>query len=72
LAKPWATSKKVRTAAEDLAAIAGQKPVVTKPASRSPAFKVREGMPLGVKVTLRKRACTSSWTADHHRAAARA
>jgi large subunit ribosomal protein L5 len=47
-------SKKARTAAEDLAAIAGQKPVITKARKSIATFKVREGMPLGVKVTLRR------------------
>ena len=47
-------SKKARTAAEDLAAIAGQKPVITKAKKSIATFKVREGMPLGVKVTLRR------------------
>jgi len=47
-------SKKARTAAEDLAAIAGQKPVITKAKKSIATFKVREGMPLGAKVTLRR------------------
>ncbi|MTH97358.1 50S ribosomal protein L5 [Roseibium sp. RKSG952] len=47
-------SKKARTAAEDLALIAGQKPVITKAKKSIATFKVREGMPLGVKVTLRR------------------
>ncbi|MBO6756243.1 MAG: 50S ribosomal protein L5 [Roseibium sp.] len=47
-------SKKARTAAEDLALIAGQKPVVTKAKKSIATFKVREGMPLGAKVTLRR------------------
>ncbi len=37
----------------DLAAIAGQKPVTTKAKKSIAAFKVREGMPIGVMVTLR-------------------
>lgn len=49
-----ADSKKARIAAEDLALIAGQKPVITKAKKSIATFKVREGMPLGVKVTLRK------------------
>jgi len=49
-----ADSKKARIAAEDLALIAGQKPVVTRAAKSIATFKVREGMPLGAKVTLRK------------------
>ncbi|WP_428643639.1 50S ribosomal protein L5 [Roseibium sp.] len=47
-------SKKARTAADDLALIAGQKPVITKAKKSIATFKVREGMPLGVKVTLRR------------------
>lgn len=47
-------SKKVRSAAEDLATIAGQKPVVTRAKKSIAGFKVREGMPLGAKVTLRR------------------
>ncbi len=49
-----ADSKKVRIAADDLALIAGQKPVITKAANSIATFKVREGMPLGAKVTLRR------------------
>jgi large subunit ribosomal protein L5 len=47
-------SKKPSTAAEDLALIAGQKPVVTKARKAISTFKVRENMPIGAKVTLRK------------------
>ncbi|ADZ70178.1 50S ribosomal protein L5 [Polymorphum gilvum] len=49
-----ADSKKARIAADDLARIAGQKPVVTKATKSIATFKVREGMPLGAKVTLRR------------------
>src|SRR5688572_15175593 len=49
-----ADSKKVQSAAEDLALIAGQKPVITKARSSIATFKLREGMPVGAKVTLRK------------------
>ena len=48
-----ADSKKIRSAEADLALIAGQKPVVTRAKKSIAGFKVREGMPLGVKVTLR-------------------
>ncbi|SNY93999.1 LSU ribosomal protein L5P [Cohaesibacter sp. ES.047] len=48
-----ADSKKIKSALEDLEAIAGQKPVVTKARKSIATFKVREGMPIGVKVTLR-------------------
>ncbi len=47
-------TKKVRAAAEDLAIIAGQKPVITKAKKSIAGFKVREEMPLGAKVTLRR------------------
>lgn len=46
-------SKKPTIAAGDLAAIAGQKPVVTRARNSIAGFKVREGMPIGAKVTLR-------------------
>ena len=49
-----ADSKKPAVAAEDLAAIAGQKPVITYARKSIAGFKVREQMPIGVKVTLRK------------------
>ncbi|WP_424930577.1 50S ribosomal protein L5 [Amaricoccus tamworthensis] len=48
-----ADSKKIRAAEADLALIAGQKPVITKAKKSIAGFKVREDMPLGVKVTLR-------------------
>jgi large subunit ribosomal protein L5 len=47
-------SKKVRAAEADLTLIAGQKPVITKAKKSIAGFKVREEMPLGVKVTLRR------------------
>ena len=47
-------SKKVHAAADDLALIAGQKPVIVKARKSIATFKLREGMPIGVKVTLRK------------------
>ena len=49
-----ADSKKASVAAADLALIAGQKPVITKARKSIAQFKVREGMPIGAKVTLRK------------------
>ncbi|HLH50548.1 MAG TPA: 50S ribosomal protein L5 [Roseiarcus sp.] len=48
-------TKKVSAAAADLALIAGQKPVITRARKAISTFKVRENMPIGVKVTLRKR-----------------
>jgi large subunit ribosomal protein L5 len=47
-------SKKPTVAAEDLARITGQKAVVTRARKSIAAFKVREKMPIGAKVTLRK------------------
>ena len=47
-------TKKVTSAANDLALIAGQKPVVTRARKAISTFKVRENMPIGAKVTLRK------------------
>jgi large subunit ribosomal protein L5 len=47
-------TKKVTSAAADLAMIAGQKPVVTRARKAISTFKVRENMPIGAKVTLRK------------------
>jgi large subunit ribosomal protein L5 len=49
-----ADSKKPAVAAEDLAMIAGQKAVVTRARTSIAGFKVRENMPIGAKVTLRK------------------
>ena len=47
-------SKKIEAALNELAAITGQKPVITKSKKANASFKLREGMPIGVKVTLRK------------------
>jgi len=47
-------TKKVTSAAADLALIAGQKAVVTRARKAISTFKVRENMPIGAKVTLRK------------------
>lgn len=46
-------SKKIKAALGDLELIAGQKPVITKARKSIATFKLREGMPIGVKVTLR-------------------
>ena len=46
-------TKKVKTAAEELTAIAGQKAVITHAKKSIAGFRVREEMPLGCKVTLR-------------------
>ncbi len=47
-------TKKVTSAANDLGLIAGQRPVVTRARKAISTFKVRENMPIGAKVTLRK------------------
>ena len=47
-------SKKVQAAIADLTKIAGQKPVATKARNSIAGFKLREGMTIGAKVTLRK------------------
>jgi large subunit ribosomal protein L5 len=46
-------AKALDAAVGDLAAIAGQKPVVTRAKKSIAAFKLREGMPIGAMVTLR-------------------
>ncbi len=46
-------AKAIDSAVNDLTAISGQKPVVTKAKKSIAAFKVRAGMPIGCKVTLR-------------------
>ena len=46
--------KKVQTAASEMELIAGQKPVITKAKKSIAQFKLREGMPIGCKVTLRR------------------
>jgi large subunit ribosomal protein L5 len=47
-------SKKAKAAQEDLSRIAGQRAVVTRAKRSIAGFRVREGMPLGAKVTLRR------------------
>jgi large subunit ribosomal protein L5 len=49
-----ADKKKLDAAAADLAMIAGQKPVLTKAKKSIAGFKIRDGMPIGAKVTLRQ------------------
>ena len=46
-------SKLLDAAVEDLAQISGQKPLITKAKKSIAVFKLREGMPIGAKVTLR-------------------
>jgi large subunit ribosomal protein L5 len=49
-----ADRKKVESAASDLALISGQKAVITKSRKAISTYKLREGQPIGCKVTLRK------------------
>lgn len=53
LGEAVANSKAVEQARSELALIAGQQPVVTKAKKSIAGFKLREGMPIGCKVTLR-------------------
>ena len=46
-------AKVLDTAVEELSAITGQKPVITKAKKSIATFRLREGMPIGAKVTLR-------------------
>ena len=48
-----ANSKALDVAVEELAQLSGQKPVVTKAKKSIAGFRLREGMPIGAKVTLR-------------------
>ncbi len=49
-----ADSKKIKSAVSEMAQITGQQPVVTKAKKSVATFKLREGMPIGCKVTLRQ------------------
>jgi large subunit ribosomal protein L5 len=53
LGEAIANAKVLDVAGEELAAITGQRPVVTKARKSIAAFKLRQGMPIGVTVTLR-------------------
>src|SRR3954449_8845609 len=46
--------KRVEAAAAEMQAISGQRPVITKAKKSIAQFKLREGMPIGCKVTLRR------------------
>lgn len=46
-------AKVLDTAVEELSAITGQKPIITKAKKSIATFRLREGMPIGAKVTLR-------------------
>src|SRR3546814_1530857 len=47
-------SKRINAAVEELTRISGQKPVSTRAKKSVAGFKLREGMPIGCKVTLRR------------------
>jgi large subunit ribosomal protein L5 len=49
-----ADKKVIQNATDDMAKIAGQKPVTTKARKSIAGFKIREGWPIGCKVTLRR------------------
>ncbi len=49
-----ADGKRIQAAANELAAISGQKPIITKSRKAIANFKLREGMNIGCKVTLRR------------------
>jgi large subunit ribosomal protein L5 len=53
LGEAVANPKVLDTAVDELQLIAGQKPVITKAKKSIAGFKIREGMPIGAKVTLR-------------------
>jgi large subunit ribosomal protein L5 len=53
LGEAIANAKVLDVASEELGAITGQKPIVTKAKKSIAAFKLRQGMPIGVTVTLR-------------------
>lgn len=53
LGEAIANAKVLDVAAEELAAVTGQKPVITRAKKSIAAFKLRQGMPIGATVTLR-------------------
>ena len=54
LGEAVANKNVLKTAAEDLERISGQKAIITKAAKSEAAFKIRQGWPVGAKVTLRR------------------
>jgi len=52
-----ADSKVIEAVISDITTISGQKPLVTKAKKSIANFKLREGMPIGIKVTLRRKRC---------------
>jgi large subunit ribosomal protein L5 len=55
-----ANSKALDAAVEDLTQIVGQKPIITKAKKSIANFKLREGVAIGCKVTLRGKKCMNS------------
>ena len=53
LGEAIANGKAIEAASKDIATITGQRPVVTKAKKSIAAFKLRQGMPIGIMVTLR-------------------
>ena len=53
-------SKAIQVVVDGIARIAGQAPIKTIAKKSIAGFKLREGMPIGVKVTLRRKKCTNS------------
>ena len=64
-------SKKIEYAVNDMTAISGQKPVVTRAKKANAAFKLREGMAIGCKVTLRADRMYEFRSSDYNCAAVR-
>jgi large subunit ribosomal protein L5 len=54
LGEAVANPKLIEAAVEELTALAGQKPIVTRAKKAIATFKLRAGMPIGAKVTLRR------------------
>lgn len=54
LGEAVANKNVLQNASEDLEKITGQKPIITKARKSEAAFKIREGWPVGAKVTLRR------------------
>ena len=62
LGEALANNKILESAVDQLGAITGQKPVVTRARKSIANFKLREGQAIGAAVTLRRTGCTSLWT----------
>jgi large subunit ribosomal protein L5 len=51
--QPWQDIKQLDAAVADLRIITGQQPAITRAKKSIAGFKIRQGMPIGAKVTLR-------------------